>query len=171
MAPLALQSNDHRELFDTVDGLRTKGISRYVDLPQIIVCGDQSAGKSSALEAITPGSDRSPEEAQRLSHFHSGTDNLEPDLGSIVEEAKRAMGLSETKVFSTDTLRVELCGPTQPHPTMVDLPGIFRAGNKDQSVADAAIVRKMVRTYMESSRSIILCVVSAKKRFFASRCD
>ncbi|KAK3064962.1 hypothetical protein LTS18_000771 [Coniosporium uncinatum] len=48
---------------------------------------------------------------------------------------------------------------------MVDLPGIFRAGNKDQSVADAAIVRKMVRAYMESSRSIILCVVSAKNDF------
>ncbi|KAK4118051.1 hypothetical protein N657DRAFT_584328, partial [Parathielavia appendiculata] len=29
------------------------GLSQYVDLPQIIVCGDQSSGKSSTLEAIS----------------------------------------------------------------------------------------------------------------------
>lgn len=198
MFSLALQSDDHRELLATIDRLRTKGITKYVDLPQIIVCGDQSAGKSSVLEAIsgmsfptkdnlctrfatelvlrrdavprlevsiTPGSDRPPAETARLSDFRYGTENLDPDLGNIVEKAKEAMGLSETKVFSTDTLRVELCGPAQPHLTMVDLPGIFRAGNKDQSVGDAAIVRNMVRTYMKSSRSIILCVVSAKNDF------
>jgi GTPase SAR1 family protein len=33
--------------------LRSQGLSRFVDLPQIIVCGDQSSGKSSALEAIS----------------------------------------------------------------------------------------------------------------------
>lgn len=76
-------------------------------LPEIIVCGDQSVGKSSALEAICL-----------------------PDIGAVVEKAKGMMGLSDTKVFSTDTLRVELCGPTQAHLTMVDLPGLFRAGKK-----------------------------------------
>jgi hypothetical protein len=45
MASVALQSKDHRDLLDIIDRLRSKGISRYVDLPQIIVCGDQSAGK------------------------------------------------------------------------------------------------------------------------------
>lgn len=53
MGSVALQSKDHRDLLDIIDRLRTEGISRYVDLPEIIVCGEQSAGKSSVLEAIS----------------------------------------------------------------------------------------------------------------------
>jgi hypothetical protein len=49
-----LQSKDHEELLDIIDHLRGQGISRYIDLPQLIVCGDQSSGKSSVLEAV-PG--------------------------------------------------------------------------------------------------------------------
>ncbi|KAJ5751807.1 hypothetical protein N7520_008724 [Penicillium odoratum] len=40
-------------LLDTIDDLRNIGISGLVDLPQLIVCGNQSSGKSSVLEAIS----------------------------------------------------------------------------------------------------------------------
>ncbi|KAG6098634.1 hypothetical protein E4U14_007446 [Claviceps sp. LM454 group G7] len=195
---VALQSTGHRNLLDIIDRLRSKGISRYVDLPQIVVCGDQSAGKSSVLEAISgmsfpskdnlctrfatelilrrhnsqaikvsiiPSPDCSAEDKERLNKFSAEIDIDAPDIGSVVEKAKEAMGLSETKVFSSDVLRVELCGPTQPHLTMVDLPGLFRAGNRDQSVHDAETVRKLVLGYVRSPRSIILAVVSAKSDF------
>jgi GTPase SAR1 family protein len=46
-------SKDQLDLLDSVDRLRSQGISHYVSLPQIIVCGDQSSGKSSVLEAIS----------------------------------------------------------------------------------------------------------------------
>lgn len=199
MSSVEFQSKDHRDLLDSIDKLRSRGISRYVDLPEIVVCGDQSAGKSSVLEAISgmsfptkdnlctrfatelilrrhatssikvsinPGPDRSSEEKERLSEFSAALDSDLPDIGSVVEKAKLAMGLSDcNKVFSSDTLRIELGGPSQPHLTLVDLPGLFRAGNREQSVQDAEIVRKMVRQYAARPRSIILAVVSAKSDF------
>ena len=44
---------DQLDLLNSIDCLRSQGISHYVSLPQIIVCGDQSSGKSSVLEAIS----------------------------------------------------------------------------------------------------------------------
>ncbi|KAJ2897735.1 hypothetical protein MKZ38_004411 [Zalerion maritima] len=197
-AAVALQSKVHRDLLDVIDRLRSMGTNRYVDLPEIIVCGDQSSGKSSVLEAISgmsfptkdnlctrfatelvlrrdanreikvsihPGNGRSLDEAERLSLFRRELQFQDLDLGGVIEDAKTAMGLSDNKVFSTDILRVELCGPTQPHLTMVDLPGLFRAGSKGQSVNDAKTVRDMVCGYMKRPRSIILAVVSAKSDF------
>lgn len=48
-----LCSKDQLDLLNSIDQLRSEGTSHYVSLPQIIVCGDQSAGKSSVLEAIS----------------------------------------------------------------------------------------------------------------------
>ena len=48
-----LQSEDERRLLDVVDKLRRTGLNGTIELPQLVVCGDQSSGKSSVLEAIT----------------------------------------------------------------------------------------------------------------------
>jgi len=49
----ALQNEDQRKVLDIVDKLRRTGLSSVLQLPQLVVCGDQSSGKSSVLEAIT----------------------------------------------------------------------------------------------------------------------
>ncbi|TLS22355.1 uncharacterized protein PpBr36_09790 [Pyricularia pennisetigena] len=192
-----LLSKEHRALFDIIDKLRSHGIGQVVDLPEIIVCGDQSAGKSSVLEAISghpfptrdglctrfvtelvlrwdhvdkfkvfikPGPERTVEDAVRLREF---CDKLPPNvpLDQVIEAAKDAMGLGTSKRFSTDVLRVEISGPNQAHLTMVDLPGLFRAGSSQQSVEDVKIVGNMVRKAMSRPRSIILAVVSASNEF------
>ena len=50
---MGLQPTKHLELLDVVDKLRAQGLNEHVDLPQLIVCGDQSSGKSSVLSAIS----------------------------------------------------------------------------------------------------------------------
>ena len=49
----ALASDRKLTLLDDIDKLRSQGVDQFVNLPQLIVCGDQSSGKSSVLEAIS----------------------------------------------------------------------------------------------------------------------
>ncbi|KAF3384322.1 Interferon-induced GTP-binding protein Mx2 [Penicillium rolfsii] len=44
---------EQSDLLDKIDELRAIGVGGLVELPQIIVCGNQSSGKSSVLEAIS----------------------------------------------------------------------------------------------------------------------
>ncbi|KAK8060281.1 dynamin family protein [Apiospora saccharicola] len=162
-----IQSENHRDLLDIVDSLRSHGVSHYVDLPQIIVCGSQSSGKSSTLEAISgiafptseglctrfatelilrrgdkpeikihiqPGASRSEEDRIKLSAFSEGATEQD-DFAKIIESAKSVMRLGDggdSKVFSTDVLRIESTSPNAPNLTLVDLPGLFGASDKNQ---------------------------------------
>lgn len=191
-----LQSTEQQELLDVVDSLRACGLSEIVALPQLIVCGDQSSGKSSVLEAISgipfpkadglctrfateivlrrerkdgiyasivPGKDQTQANREKLLDFrHELTNN--DDFESLFKSAQEAMGLLQFgKTFSNDVLRVEICGPSQPQLTLVDLPGLIHTSiMSSQFPGDVQLVHNLVSQYLENPRSIILAVVSAK---------
>lgn len=185
-----LNSAETRTLFDTADQLSSLGVGRIVDLPQIIVVGDQSSGKSSVLEAIShirfpvqggvctrfatelvlrPSTRNSIAAAV---HFANGTSPVQTlqtagfdqrDLSGIIQEAKEKMGISGTAGggFSKDVLRLEIEGPDLYPLTLVDLPGIFHAATAKQTVEGKATVMELVESYMKKPNSIILTIISA----------
>lgn len=190
-----LQTKEHDELLNVIDKIRSLGISHFVDLPQVIVCGDQSSGKSSVLEAVSgirfpvqanlctrvatelilrrttetrtavsivPSRDRSDAEFKKLEKWGSAVNDTS-DFPQLVNDAMAAMGVNKAdRPFSEDILRVEHSGPTQPALTLVDLPGLFHAATQEQSTKDKELVTKLVTSYMNKSRSIILAVITAK---------
>jgi hypothetical protein len=190
-----LQSKDHEEILNVIDQLRSEGISKYINLPQLIVCGDQSSGKSSVLEAISglafptkdnvctrfatelilrrapktsvtasihPDDDREPTEKERIRQFKSSTVDLK-HFADIVKEAGNFIGVGKDgHIFSKDALRVEVSGPTQPHLTLVDLPGLYHAADESQVAEGVEFVESLVLSYIQNKRSVVLAVISAK---------
>lgn len=50
---LSLQSAAERRLLDAIDQVRLHDVNHELDLPQLVVCGSQSSGKSSTLEGFS----------------------------------------------------------------------------------------------------------------------
>ncbi|KAI7233482.1 hypothetical protein KC330_g5346 [Hortaea werneckii] len=156
----ALQSQDSRRVMDIVDKLRRSGLSGIVQLPQLVVSGDQSSGKSSVLEAITEIP--FPRKENLCTRFAI----------EIILRRAPLMGLDgddggsgTARAFSRDVLSIEIAGPGRPHLTLVDLPGLIHSENKMQSKEDVELIRGLVDDYLKEKRTIIMAVVSAKNDY------
>lgn len=191
-------ANEQVGLLDLIDKLQFAQLDN-VKLPQIVVAGDQSAGKSSVLEAIT-GTPfprdagactrfateirlrRSPETRLDVSIIPDKTRNFRDQeklrqFGGTVDSTMSFETLMRTAVdliapkeipgrfAARDILVVEKRGPDMPLLTLVDLPGLVRNANNDQSLEDIKTIEELSDRYMKSSRTIILAVVGGNSDY------
>ncbi|KAI1845364.1 hypothetical protein JX266_008459 [Neoarthrinium moseri] len=124
-----LCSKQRLDLMDSIDSLRSQGINHFVSLPQIIVCGDQSSGKSSVLEAISGVSfpvksnlcTRFPTELvlRRTSHtsasisivpHHSRSDSEKEAFASFHEELESFDGLADLMEKAKSAMGINTLG-------------------------------------------------------------
>lgn len=189
-----LQTDEQRRVLDTVSQVRKCGLESVLSLPQIVVCGDQSAGKSSVLEALTeipfprddnlctrfateiclrrdpvdsltvrviPGSDRDKKKQDEIRSYSEKISIL-TDLPKIMNNAMNVMGISEeSSAFARDVLSIEICGPSRPQLTLVDIPGLIQTSTKGVSDEDVDLVAKITDHYIKQPRTICLAVISA----------
>ncbi|XP_046565196.1 interferon-induced GTP-binding protein Mx-like [Haliotis rubra] len=185
MKSLTLSFNDEvRPLIDLVDKLRGYGLDRDINLPAVAVIGDQSAGKSSVLEAIsgvqlprgTGIVTRCPLE-MRMKHsededkwegkimYKDKHDELHKEdiqdresVGDLVRKAQDEMTDCE-KGISDDLITLEVTSSDVPDLTLIDLPGIARNAVKGQPVDIEKRIKDMIRKYIRRQETIILAVL------------
>lgn len=153
-----------------------------LDLPQIVVVGAQSSGKSSVLENLV-GRDFLPrgngivtrrplilqliqtssgEEYGEFSH-KSGTrfTRFEDIRTEIAAETDRVAGKNLGVVDRPILLKIH--SPNVVNLTLVDLPGMARNPVGDQPMDIEARIHAMVKKYAEKSNAIILAVQAANQ--------
>lgn len=191
-------ANEQRGLLDLIDKLQFAQLDN-IKLPQIVVVGDQSAGKSSVLEALTgtpfpresgactrfateirlrraketklkvfiiPDKTRGYNEQARLKQYGGDVTGNTP-FDTMMREATELIAPRNQpgRFAARDILVVEKCGPDMPLLTLVDLPGLVRVANRDQSENDIQTIEALSDRYMKSSRTIILAVVGANNDY------
>ncbi|PHU20162.1 hypothetical protein BC332_11313 [Capsicum chinense] len=184
--PIVASFNDRiRPLLDCVDKLRHLNIMQEgIQLPTIVVVGDQSSGKSSVLESLAGISlprgqgicTRVPlvMRLQNDPNITAPNLHLEYNLKSLpVDE----VGIADAIILATDeiaghgkgisnnplTLVVKKNGV--PDLTMVDLPGITRVAVQGQPEDIYEQIYDIITKYIVPEESIILNVLSATVDF------
>ncbi|KAL5994960.1 hypothetical protein ACLOJK_025017 [Asimina triloba] len=188
VSPLTVSYNDRvRPLLDAVDRLRhMKVMEEGIQLPTIVVVGDQSSGKSSVLESLAGISlprgqgicTRVPL-IMRLQNMPTGTDH---DQQLRLEYEGKSVATDEDKI--SDAIRSatdEIAGKGKgisnkpltlvvkkkgvPDLTMVDLPGITRVPVHGQPENIYEQISNIIVEYITPKESIILNVLSATVDF------
>ncbi|CAI5480041.1 unnamed protein product [Closterium sp. Yama58-4] len=181
-------------MLDAIDRLRILGLKEEgIELPTIVVVGDQSSGKSSVLENLSgislPRGNGIVTRVPLILRLQSCTSKdgeitieynnpssgkifkILPDEESIQEEISKAtVTLAGSRKGVMDrpiTLQVKRSG--LPDLTLVDLPGITRVPVDDQPKDIYNQVKKMIMQYITPEESVILNVLAAEVDF--STCE
>ncbi|KAI3842798.1 hypothetical protein MKW92_030979 [Papaver armeniacum] len=183
--PLISNFNDRiRPLLDAVDKLRhLKVMDEGIQLPTIVVVGDQSSGKSSVLESLAGISlprgqgictrvplvmrlqnHSSPEPKLHLEfhgkEVHTDEANISEAISSATDEIA-----GDGKCISNTPLTLVVNKKGVPDLTMVDLPGITRVPVHGQPEDIYEQINNIIMEYIKPKESIILNVLSASVDF------
>lgn len=188
-APIVSSYNDRiRPLLDAIDELRHLMIMKEgIQLPSIVVVGDQSSGKSSVLESLAGISlprgqgicTRVPL-IMRLQNKVSGDPELyleysekvvptnEDNISEAIRNATDEIA-GNGKGISNNPLTLVVKKNGVPDLTMIDLPGITRVPVQGQPDDIYEQISKIIVEYISPEESIILNVLSAAVDF--STCE
>lgn len=127
---------------------------------------EHSEAQESIQASIIPHVTRSDTAKRQLQSFHSTITDYS-ELPDVIGAAGELMGLRgygsnvDGPAFVEDVLRIKVIGRTGLHLSIVDLPGLISTASEEQTQADVDTVHRMVDSYIEKPRTIILAIVQA----------
>ncbi|KAI6684394.1 hypothetical protein NL676_030307 [Syzygium grande] len=180
--PLAASYNERiRPLLDAIDMLRNLQVMKEgIQLPTIVVVGDQSSGKSSVLESlaginlprgqgICTRTTLAPIKPELYLEFHGKVVHTDEDHVSEAINAATDEMAGHGKGILNAPLTLVVKKDGVPDLTMVDLPGITRVPVHGQPENIYEQISEMIMEYIRPEESIILNVLSATVDF--STCE
>jgi len=169
----ALSVNEDADVIPTLARIQDI-LGAKLEFPRVVVIGNQSAGKSSVVEAIV-GADILPKGSNMVTtrpleltliREPSGTWAQFPGgrkIFSIVEIREKLFEENRDTPFSEEPIRMEFHSPDVHNVTLVDLPGYILAIKQDQDQELPKHIKKLCSSYVENSNNLIVCVVSASE--------
>ena len=149
-----------------------------IELPQIVVVGSQSSGKSSVLESLV-GRDFLPrgsgivtrrplilqlrkEDTEEWGEFGHIPGERFSDFKEILKEIESATrDVTGEKGISSTPINLKIHSPKVVDITLVDLPGITKVPVGDQPRNIEELVRTMILEYIRSLNSVIMAITAA----------
>lgn len=157
--------------------------SSPIDLPQIVVVGSQSSGKSSVLEAICgrdflprgtgivtrrplilqllnkKASSTGPKEWGEFLHIPGQKFDFSDISAEIKKETIRELGNNSN--ISSRPINLKIYSPSVLNLTLVDLPGLTKVAVGDQPKEISNLIREMVMSFIIKPTAVILAVSPA----------
>ncbi|CAF2990854.1 unnamed protein product [Rotaria socialis] len=170
-------------LLTTIDKIRNRvaDIDTTIDLPAIVVIGEQSSGKSSVLEALSGiplprggqhMTTKCPLELRmrRASTWHASLecsgriirDNIPTphDIGLFINTEQNRLTNNRDQI-SKQVLLVNVQASWLPNLTLIDLPGIIQVTSRQQDSGSVDIIEELIQEYLDRPSTIILAIIQA----------
>jgi interferon-induced GTP-binding protein Mx1 len=176
-----------------LDSLQNIGIDEELPIPQIVVFGDQSSGKSSLLESISgipfpkgtglvtrcptrislstcdpkemwSAEVKIPASLPESEEFNKiGKITSVDGLSRRLAEAAAIVCPKNANEFSSEVIQVHVQSPTMPNLSLIDLPGIIRTTTAGQDRSVIANVDALLESYLRQPETVILAVIPSNQ--------